>query len=65
MDCSHHEALVGAIARNEKDTNSLWAAVNEVRADIKGLIGKIGILVGTITALNTIVILIVQYSMKS
>lgn len=64
MDCVHHEAVIARVDRNEKDVNNLWSAMHEVRDDIKRLIGKIGLIVGIITTVNSIVMLAVSYMIQ-
>lgn len=64
MDCAHHEAVETRLSTNEKDVDHLWEAMREVRDDIKSLIGKIGWIVGTITVVNSIAMLLVQFAIR-
>jgi hypothetical protein len=58
--CKSHEAHEKSLVRLEKEDGEIWTAVGEIRNDIKGLLVKIGTLVGGIAVLNTIAILLIE-----
>jgi hypothetical protein len=62
--CLHHEAVDNRLSTTEKDVDHLWDAIREVRDDIKKLIGKIGWIVGTITVVNSIVMVMVEFAIR-
>jgi len=62
--CLHHEAVTTRLSTNEKDVDHLWDAIREIRDDIKKLIGKIGWIVGTITVVNSVVMIIIEFTIR-
>lgn len=55
---SGHEARIENLENMNKDQ---WSAIEKIREDIKTVIGKIGVLVGGIALLNTVVVGVVVY----
>jgi len=58
--CVHHEAVEARLDAGEKDHTDLWCSINEIRKDIKGIIWKIGFIVGIISALNSLVVVFLR-----
>lgn len=58
--CRFHEAVVAKQDIMERDRAELWKAIGEMRNDIKAITGKIGWIVGTISVLNSVVMLAIK-----
>jgi len=59
--CLEHSGHVARIEAIEDVNSSQWSAIEVLRADVKSLLMKIGMLVGGISILNTVVIGVVVY----
>lgn len=59
--CLEHSGHVARIESIEMVNISQWSAIEVLRADVKSLLMKIGMLVGGISILNTVVIGVVVY----
>lgn len=58
LEHSGHDARLSAV---EAVNCSQWAAIEVLRNDVKSLLSKIGMLVGGISILNTIIVGVVVY----
>ena len=58
--CPSHEAVEARMELGERDRTELWNAVDSIRKDIKGILTRIGLLVGTITTINSVALILVQ-----
>lgn len=49
------------ISHTKEDVKEIWSAVDAIRATITGMTGKIGIIVGTVTAISQAVFFVLQF----
>jgi len=59
--CLEHTGHVSRICAREKDDTEQWKAIDLLRNDVKGLLLRIGIIVGGIGMLNTVITGVIVY----
>ena len=59
--CLDHSGHIARIVSLEQTTTSQWKAIEGIRVDIKGMLTKIGVMVGGISVINSLVIGVTVY----
>lgn len=62
--CYYHKDHESRIERSESDIQKLWGASDSVKEEIKKVLVKFSWLMGTLTAVNAIVMLLIQFTFK-
>jgi hypothetical protein len=59
--CFDHSGHNARIQNLETDKEEQWGAIDSIRVDIKSMLSKIGVIVGGISVVNSIIIAAIVY----